>query len=448
MLPDPYPVRPWTAACRGEVSVPGSKSLTNRALLLAALGEGETRLSGALFSRDTELLMQGLEALGFVVKGDPLTTTISVKGEGGRIPNAKARIFVGNAGTAARFLTAFVCLRDGGRYAFDGDEEMYRRPMRGLIEALQSLGAEFVFHGEPGCFPFEIRTRGLRAGNWRLDASASSQMLSALMMIAPHAPGEVRIQAGAVRPAFVEMTAGLMRQFGIRIVGDAASGYVFPGGQQWPPPAGGSFAIEPDVTAASYFLTLPMVVGGSLTVRGLGTGLLQGDGAYAGVLRTLGLTVDCSSAGWTASAQGSLAPQAHTFDFESFSDTFLTLAAVAPLLPAPVRINGIGHTRYQETDRIHAVATELQRLGAQAQEGPDFLDLAPFPVDRAGPPDPVRVQTYKDHRVAMSFAILGCCPRFGLDQPWLFIDDPACCGKTFPGFFEVLDNLYRFCHDI
>jgi 3-phosphoshikimate 1-carboxyvinyltransferase len=447
MLPDPYPVAPWTAPCRGKVQVPGSKSLTNRALLLAALAEGETQLTGALFSRDSQLLVDGLEALGFDIQCDPQAASITVKGAGGGIPAAEADLFIGNAGTAARFLTAFVCLREGGRYTFDGDEEMYRRPMAGLIETLQGLGAEFVFLGEPGCFPFEVRTRGLPGGNWRLDASASSQMLSALLMVAPHVRDEVRITATGARPAFVQMTAGLMRQFGIDLAGDPVSGYTVPGGQGIRPPGGGKFPIEPDVTAASYFLTLPMVVGGSLTVAGLGSQLLQGDADYIGVLESLGLQIVPSAEGWTATAGAQPARAPREFNFETFSDTFLTLAAVAPLLPCPVRITGIGHTRHQETDRIHAMAAELQALGATAREEGAALAIEPFPSGFTPSASMHTVRTYRDHRVAMSFAILGCSPRLGNAGPWLAIADPACCGKTFPGFFGVLGNLYRNCHD-
>lgn len=447
MLPDPYPVLPWTAPCRGQVRVPGSKSLTNRALILAALAEGQTRLRGALFSRDSHLLIQGLEALGFSIEADPGAQAITVKGQGGRIPNAKARLFVGNAGTAARFLTALVCLHPRGHYSFDGDAEMYRRPMGGLIDTLASAGAQFVFHGEPGCFPFEVRTGGLKGGNLQVDAGASSQMLSALMMIAPLAEDPVRIKAQGARPAFVEMTAGLMRQFGIQIEGSPTTGYSVPGSQAWAPPEGGAFAIEPDVTAASYFLTLPAVVGGSLTVQGLGSDLLQGDSAYISVLQSLGLGIEQDARGWSVGTVAAPSSDPRLFNFETFSDTFLSLAAVAPLFPGPIRIEGIGHTRHQETDRIHAVATELTRVGAVVREGGDFLDIQPFPDGFAPPAPRVRVQTYRDHRVAMSFAILGCSPRFGSAMPWLEIADPGCCGKTFPGFFGVLQDLYRFCHD-
>ncbi|HSH09886.1 MAG TPA: 3-phosphoshikimate 1-carboxyvinyltransferase [Oceanipulchritudo sp.] len=446
MLPDPYPVRPWTAPCQGEIRLPGSKSLTNRALVLAALSDGVVQLEGALFSRDTRILIDGLTALGFSVQANENQECITVAGQGGCIPKAAARLFVGNAGTAARFLTALVCLHPNGRFTFDGDEEMRKRPMAGLIESLEALGARFSFAGEPGCFPFEVKTAGLPVSDWQVDASASSQMLSALMMVAQPVSGTVKIKASGVRPAFVEMTAGLMRQFGSDIKGSPEEGYLVRGQASYRSPAAQVFQIEPDVSAASYFMILPAVTGGYLKLAGLRRDMLQGDLAFAGVLESIGMQVEEDSSGWLVRFAGFHSGSAREFNFETFSDTFLTLAAVAPLLPFPVRITGIGHTRHQETDRIRAMATELARLGARVGEEAAALGVDPFPAGFSPPIDPVTIQTYRDHRVAMSFAILACSSRFG-SSPWLRIADPACCGKTFPGFFRELEKLYHISHD-
>ena len=446
MLADPYAVRPWRNPCRGSVRVPGSKSLTNRALILAALGKGRTRLQGALFSRDTRILVDALRVLGFEVGEEAAACALSIVGRGGSIPRAGGTLFVGNSGTSARFLTALVCLHPAGVYHFDGDEEMYQRPMEGLIDALRSLGARFTFHRVEGCFPFTVETAGLRGGSWSIDAGASSQMLSALMMVAPFAAGQVVLKARGARPAFVEMTAGLLRQFGIRLEGTPQEGYVIAGGQAVVVPDNGAYAIEPDASAASYFLALPAVTGGELTVLGLREGMLQGDIAFAAVLRCLGMKLDYTPDGLKAAAAPGQSTQPQCFDFETFSDTFLTLAAIAPLLPFPVRIEGIGHTRHQETDRLAAMATELRRTGALVEEGPDYLAVEPFAGDGVPADPPVIIRTYKDHRVAMSFAILGSSPRFGR-EPWLHIADPSCCGKTFPGFFGELENLYQQSHD-
>jgi 3-phosphoshikimate 1-carboxyvinyltransferase len=427
------------------VKLPGSKSLTNRALLLAALCEGQVQLKGALFSRDTSILMDGLQRLGFNISADDEAETMQVDGLGGRIPNARASIHVGNAGTAARFLTAFVCLHPDGEYTFDGDEEMRVRPMRGLLDALESLGASFEFMGEPGCFPFCVKTAGLRGGHWEIDASASSQMLSALLLVSPKADGEVRISATGARPAFVEMTAGLMRLFDVTIEGTPASGYIIPAGQSCRAPDDGTYWIEPDATAASYFMMLPLIVGGSLKILGMRSGMLQGDTAFADVLKKIGMQVTDDGEGWTVSYPE---PPEISFleeDFQTFSDTFLTLAAAAPVLPFSLRVNGIGHTRFQETDRIEAVTTELKRLGMEAGCGEDYVEVT-FPGPDHVPGLGTVVRTYRDHRLAMSFGVLGCSPRFG-PKPWLSVADPACCGKTFPAFFDVLETLYRKSHD-
>lgn len=445
MLPDPYPVSAWTAPCQGSVSLPGSKSLTNRALVLAALSDRRVRLEGALFSRDSHLLCRNLQALGFSVQMSEAGRWIEVQGAGGEIPNASAELFVGNAGTAARFLTALVCLRPGGRYFFDGDEEMYRRPMGGLLECLQGLGAAFTFTRDQGCFPFEVQTNGLRGGRWTVDAEASSQMLSALMMVAPFACSDVRIESGKVRPAFVEMTARLMQQFGAAITGSPTSGYAIQSGRRYTreEPA---FAIEPDATAASYFVMLPFVTGGSLLIRGMRESMLQGDVAFADVARSLGVRITPVPDGWQVAAGPPPASGVREFSFESYSDTFLTLAAVAPLFPCSIRITDIGHTRFQETDRIAAMASELARSGARVRQGDDWLLVHPFGRE-GGPVRDVVINTYKDHRVAMSMALLGSRDLAGGGIPWMRISDPGCCGKTFPGFFAVLENLYQESHD-
>ncbi len=446
MLPDPFPVVPWTAPCRGEVRLPGSKSLTNRAMVLGALGQGTTRLSGALFSRDTLLLVDCLRALGYSIEADGTSATLAVQGSG-IPPRAAADLFVGNAGTAARFLTALVCLHPRGQYRMDGDPEMRRRPMRGLTAALAALGARFVFEDQDGCLPFTVHTRGLPGGAWTVDAAASSQMLSALLMVAPLAAGPVHLRASGARPEFVRMTTRLMARFGVPVEGDAASGYRIPSGHVYRCPLP-TFPIEPDATAASYFLLLPFVTGGALAIPGFHDGMLQGDIAFAGVLESLGMRIDRTPAGWTVSFPSPPDPRPRTFCFRNFSDTFLTLAAVAPLFPCPITVTGIGHTRHQETDRIAAMARELAKTGAPVREEPDALAVGPFASGRAPAALPVRIDTHKDHRIAMAFAILGCARRFGTASPWLTIADPACCGKTFPGFFDELLRLHRISHDV
>ena len=419
MLPYPptLPIVPFTRPARGSVTLPGSKSITNRALILAALGRKTVTLRGALFSRDTTIMIAALRALGFRLEADAAAHTITVAGEGGRIPAREAAIHVGNAGTAARFLTAFVCLRPDGVYAFDGDEAMRRRPIGALLEALESQGAR----ADARTFPFTLRTAGLPGGRVELDASESSQMLSALLMIAPHArqPLAVTLKGEAGSKPFVAMTEAIVQQF--------AAGPT-------------AYEIEGDASAGSYFLALPLVTGGAVTLTNY-AGRLQGDFRFRDVLADAGLGLDESAGGLRASFAAGGRRRGVERGFREFSDTFLTLAAIAPLLEGPTRITGIAHTRRQETDRVAGMARELRKLGQEVVEAEDSLEIRPRPLR----PD-VTIETYHDHRFAMSFGILGCHDLRGDGRPWLTIDDPGCCAKTFPAFFDLLAGLRAGSH--
>lgn len=445
-------ITPFRAPARGRAKVPGSKSVTNRALILAALAEGETRLEGALFSRDTRILCAALRALGFRVEEDPSAARIAVEGLGGRIPAREARLHVGNAGTAARFLTAFLCLAEGGRYELDGDEAMRARPMGGLLRALESAGARFAAPDGSRAegFPFVLEPSGLRAGEIACDASASSQMLSALIMAAPLAPGlRIRLVGSTVSEPFVAMTARMTAQFG-RPVAEAGGAWTC--AQPGPYRALGRHAVEPDATAASYFVALPATTpaGSRIRLSGYREGGLQGDVAFAAVARACGAEVhpageDAVVGSWPALRGGD-------FDFNAFSDTFLTLAAIAPLADGPTTLRGIGHTRRQETDRVLAMATELERLGVRVEPSPAALRADPAldrltihpgreAMARASLAGPVAIRTYEDHRMAMSFGILGSHDLHGDGRPWVAIEDPGCVGKTFPDFFAALEAM-------
>lgn len=446
------PIRPFRGPATGLAAVPGSKSVTNRALVLAALAEGETILEGALFSRDTRILCQALRALGFAVTEEPAACRITVQGLGGRIPEGRARLHVGNAGTAARFLTAFLCLHPDGEFELDGDEAMRGRPMEGLLRALEGAGASATAPGggKADRFPFTLRTRGMAGGELRCDASASSQILSALLMVAPLAPGlRVTLEGSTVSEPFVAMTERMAADFGRPLSRvDATWSCPRPG----PYRAMGRHAVEPDATAASYFVALPAVAGAGsrIRLRGYAEGGLQGDVAFASVARACGAGLvqagpDAVSTDWVGRRGGD-------FDFNAFSDTFLTLAALAPTLAEPVCIRGIGHTRRQETDRLLAMATELSRLGVRIDPPAESLRADPSAerlvihpsleaMRRATANGPVRIRTYEDHRVAMSFGILGSLDLHGDGRTWIEVEDPACVGKTFPGFFSALEAL-------
>lgn len=409
-LPDPLPIKPFPCPVHGTVRLPGSKSITNRALILGALADGPVTLRNALFSRDTRIMVAALRQLGFNVETDEAALTITIEGRNGEIPEAKASIHVGNAGTAARFLTAMVCLRKDGVYHFDGDEAMRARPIGGLLDAVALQGAR----ADSRSFPFTLRTAGLPGGKVAVDASASSQLVSALLLVASKArtPMQVELIGETVSKPFVKITERMVRQFAAPLP---------------------DYAVEGDATAASYFAALPVTVGGQVDIGGLNLApdALQGDVEFCRLLERHGLVwLNQTVVGDSGRRAGI------TADFNAISDTFLTLAAIAPLLNGPTRITGIAHTRKQETDRVAGMARELTKLGQKIIEEEDALEIHPRPL-RTGQV----IETYHDHRFAMSFGILGCHDLHGDGRPWLAIKDPACCGKTFPHFFAVLESL-------
>ena len=445
-LPDPLPIVPFTRPVRGEVSVPGSKSLTNRALLLAALGDGLLTLTNALFSEDTDIMTEALRQLGFDVTADARMKTVRVVGQGGKIPARSAELFVGNAGTAARFLTALCAAAPAGVYRLDGTPQMRKRPMQGLLEALRSLGADIRNLGRDGFFPIEIHASGLSGGEVLLDARESSQMLSALLMVAPLATGAttVRLAEGTVRWPFVRMTVNLLKRFGQKGVRPTSDrrGYHIANQPVYRLPAR-EFRVESDATAASYFVALPVVAGGQISITDYHHHPpIQGDVQFSETLCRQGLVAPLNlHKPPTRTFERGRTLHGFEADFGDYSDTFLTLAAIAPLLAGPTRITGIAHTRRQETDRVADAARELRKLGQEVAEEEDALTITPRPLT----PE-VEIETHGDHRFAMSFAILGCHDLRKDGRPWLRIRDPGCCAKTFPDFFAVLDQVWQNAH--
>jgi len=442
-LPAQLPIVPFSRKVSGTVTIPGSKSLTNRALLLAALCDRPVSLTGALFSDDTRLMAEALRRLGLNVIADEAAGTLEVAGQTNAFASVSpVEIFVGLAGTAARFLTALCAAAPRGTYRIQGTERMNQRPMKGLIETLRVLGADIHCTGVDGFFPIEIHARSLRGGLVSIDATESSQMLSALLMVAPLAEQPIEVTAvGGVRWPFVQMTALMMQAFQpgmeknverlddtrFRIKKGASPVYT----------AVAPFAIEPDATAASYFAALPLVVGGGTTLANLHQGL-QGDTAFLDVLRRVGASVEERAGGYAVSFELTTPRLGVTENFNVFSDTFLTLAAIAPLLAGPTTITGIAHSRKQETDRVAGMVRELRKLGQDVEEHADGdgLTIQPRPLKTG-----VVIETYHDHRFAMSFGVLGCHDLHGDGRPWLTIDNPACCAKTFPHFFDLLNTL-------
>jgi 3-phosphoshikimate 1-carboxyvinyltransferase len=427
------PIVPLTRPPRGvSVRVPGSKSITNRALVLAALGTPRgCELTGALRSEDTEVMMDSLRRLGFHAdwRRDVSTPVVQVFSHdpGKRIPAGTADLFVANSGTTMRFLTAMVCLGQG-RYRLDGIPRMRERPIEDLLTALHQLGVDARSEAGNGCPPVVIDAAGLPGGLVRIKGDVSSQFLSALLMAAPFAQGEVviEVEGPLVSRPYVDMTKRMMHQWHMRVAEPTEGRFVIPGNQTPEGLPSGDYEIEPDASAASYFFAAAAITGGRVRVPGLTEHSFQGDVRFVDVLERMGCRVERDSAGITVEG-GPL----HGIDvgMSDISDTVMTLAAVACFAEGSTTIRNVAHIRHKETDRLTALATELRRLGAEVEEFTDGLTIRPCPLTGA------EVRTYNDHRMAMSGALVG------LRVPGVTILNPACVGKTYPGFFADLEQL-------
>jgi len=431
-------ITPFQSAVSGTVRLPGSKSITARALVLAALCAGPVRLKNVLFSDDTVGMMNCLEQLGFQVDRDEANLTVTVYGQGGDIPHSTAEVNVGNGGTVARFIPALLALKKGGSYKLTAGEAMTKRPMSPLLGALESAGAISVtYDGEVGYYPFSIQTNGLPGGKLKIDASRSGQFVSALMLVAPLAEGPLSIQlAGeAVSKPFITLTEKMIHEFGYSSqISSSDNVYDFSGNGHYSF-KGGEYAIEPDATAASYFIALVLLVGGRIIFPGMSSRMKQGDAAFVNLIKSLGLEVKMSEDSWVVQQKIQTAMIGMEHNFSEISDTFLTFAAIAPLLKGYSCITGIGHTRHQECDRVKCVAQELRKLGQEVHETEATLEIHPKPLQ------PAVIDPHGDHRIAMSFAVLGSYNFNGDGSSWITIKDPGCCSKTFPKFFDILENL-------
>jgi 3-phosphoshikimate 1-carboxyvinyltransferase len=418
-------IRPLPGPPDTVVRVPGSKSITNRALLIAALAEGESELNGVLFSDDTRYMTAALRDLGIEVECDEAAARVRVAGRSGEWPVKEADLFVGNAGTTMRFLLAALCLGHG-HYRIDGAPRMRERPIQDLVDALTQLGARVRCEQDTGCPPVVVDAAGLDGGSTEVRGDRSSQFLSALLQVAPYAAKDVTVQVCGpliARP-YVEMTAGVMAAFGGRVDRAGDSQYRVSAGR---PYRARRFEVEPDASSAHYFLAAAALTAGRVRVEGLGRKSLQGDVRFAELLATMGAEVH-----WEDDAIEVIGPEqlgGIDVDLNELSDTAPTLAVLGAFTSGTVRIRNVAHLRWQESDRLHAVATELRRLGVAVEELSDGLIVHPSKVG-AG-----RVETYDDHRIAMSFALLG------LKVPGIVIEDPACVSKTFPDYFERLEAL-------
>lgn len=418
-------IRPLSAPAAADgIRVPGSKSITNRVLLLAAMAAGESDLRHALFSDDTEYMAAALRLLGVEVHAEAAAARFRVRGLGGRMAPDAATLHAGNAGTAVRFLTAFACL-GSGVYVVDGGERMRQRPIGDLVAALRQLGADIDCAS--GCPPVTIRAAGLDGGRAKVSGARSSQYLSAVLMVAPYARNDVELQVtdDLVARPYIDMTIAVMRQFGVSVERDGYRVFRIAAGQRYRSQP--EYDVEADASSAHYFLAAAALTGGRVRIEGVGTTSLQGDARFASVLERMGAAVTWGDQDVTV--EGPTQLRGIDVDMGDMSDTALTLAAIAPFASANVRIRNAAHLRIQESDRIAAVATELRKLGGTVTEYDDGWEIEPSALHGG------EVDTYEDHRVAMAFAVVG------LRVPGVVILDPACVNKTFPTYFETLERL-------
>jgi 3-phosphoshikimate 1-carboxyvinyltransferase len=428
---DTYPpaitIRPWTEPpLQAAVRVPGSKSLTNRALVVAALAEGPSVLNGALDCEDTQVMITALRSIGITVDHDPGSAMIEIKGCAGVIPARSATLHLANSGTSLRFLTAMLCTGTG-TFHLDGSLRMRQRPISDLLNALNRLGARTWSDLGTDCPPVTIEASGLAGNDVFVKGDISSQFLSALLMAVPIAkePTTVEVDGILVSQPYITMTIAVMAAFGVTVNNRRFRRFdVRPARYR-----GCHYPVEPDASAASYFFALAAITGGTVTVEGLGTTSVQGDMAFVDVLEHMGCAVKRESTRTTVTG-GPL--RAVDVDMNGFSDTVMTLAVVALFGAGVSRIRNVAHIRHKETDRIAALATELRKLGARVDEQRDGLLIDPPSPDKL---HGATIATYNDHRMAMSFSLAG------LRIAGVTIDDPGCVAKTYPGYWADLDRL-------
>ena len=421
-FPEELEVTPLERPPDAKIRVPGSKSLTNRALIIAALAEGHSRILNPLFSDDSYWLMNALVRLGIDVSADGERGEVYVSGQSGGIDASGVDLFVGNAGTVARFLPPVLAL-GRGPYTIDGVPRMRERPVADLVDAMRHLGAAVDYAGEPGRFPLAIEGGGFRGGEVRVSASKSSQFVSGLLMASPYADAPVTLHPeGRKEWPYVGITVALMRAFGVEV--DEANGRFTVAPALY---SSREYEVEPDASGASYFMAAAAVTGGRVRIPGLGSSSPQGDLRFAGVLRDMGCRVEIAP--HSIEVKGPDRLQGIEVDMNAFSDTMITLAAISPFATSPTTIKNVGHTRLQETDRLSAVATELNRLGVKTHTTASTIRIIPDIVR------PGVIRTYGDHRMAMAFAITG------LVASGIRIGDPGCVTKTFPGYFGALESL-------
>lgn len=412
----------------GTVQLPGSKSISNRTLLLAALSEGETEIRDLLKSDDTDRMLEALTSLG--VKLSKIgENDYKVQGVAGKFPNKEADLFLGNAGTAFRPLTAALALA-GGTYKLHGVPRMHERPIGDLVDALRQIGADITYLGQEGFPPLMIKPAQLKtAETIKIRGDVSSQFLTALLMALPMTGKETQIElvSELISKPYIEITLKLMAQFGVNVKRDGWEKFTVPAGKYQSP---GKIFVEGDASSASYFLAAGALGAGPLRVQGVGANSIQGDVAFADALAEIGVTITKGD-NWIEASAPSLPLKAFDRDFNHIPDAAMTLAVVALFCDGPSRLTNIASWRVKETDRISAMATELRKLGAIVEEGQDWLKITPVKNLIAN----AAIDTYDDHRMAMCFSLAS----FG-GVP-VRINDPKCTAKTFPTYFDVFASV-------
>ncbi len=433
----PFLDLPQVRRAQGVMALPGSKSISNRVLLLAAIADGETVITGLLDSDDTRVMLAALRQLGVAVS-ELAEGRVTVRGVS-RFPVDSADLFMGNAGTAIRPLTAALALM-GGDYRLSGVPRMHERPIGDLVDALKALGARIDYLGQSGYPPLHIgRGEIATPAVTQVQGSVSSQFLTALLMAAPLQAGQsgqpvvIEVLGELISKPYIEITLNLMARFGVAVQRDGWSRFTIAGGARYRSP--GRIAVEGDASTASYFLALGAIGGGPLRVTGVGADSIQGDVKFTDTLAAMGATVTYGD-GWIEVSGVRVAEggrlKAFDTDFNLIPDAAMTAAALALYADGPCRLRNIGSWRVKETDRIHAMQTELEKLGARVESGPDWLRVTP-PADGAW--RDAHIGTWDDHRMAMCFSLAAFSPAA------VRILDPGCVSKTFPGYFDVYAGL-------
>lgn len=411
-----------------RVQVPGSKSITNRALLLAALSDKKCILKGVLFSDDSRGFLDCLLKLGFQIEICEDRREVTIQGAGGKIPAGSGAIDVRSAGTAARFLTVMLAFAEGD-YELTASPQMCRRPMEPLLSLLEEAGVEISYQGERGHFPFHMSSHNLFMEEISVDTGVSSQFASALLMSGAILDKglKVRLSGSRTEGSYIKLTLNIMEQFGILVRREGDCCFV-PHKKDF---GLSEYQIEPDVSGACYFYAMAPLLKTDVIVKGVHLDSMQGDIQFLHVLKTMGCDLIEYPEGVMADGRMLKEYPGVTLSMKDFSDQTMTLAAIAPFASSPTLIKDVGHIRLQESDRISAILTELGRMGISCKEVLDENGIMILP----GEVMPARVKTYEDHRMAMAFTLTG------LKTGVITIEDPQCCKKTFEDYFQIIDGI-------